>query len=223
MTNTGKWVIGLVCLGCILMAFVDSSKMDYVSKAGLKIITFTMVPLCHAHFIEKKSLKSYFSIKFTALKFALGLGLGLYIAMMLLYFLVRPYFDLSQLTDILQSNFKTGTLNFVPIAIYIAVINSFLEEFFFRGFAYLTLMNSYSKTFTGLFSALSFALYHVFLMAGLFPLDLYLMALSALIIAGYLFNLLDTKSKTILPSWFVHFCANWGLNTIGFILLKIIF
>ncbi len=67
-----------------------------------------------------------------------------------------------------------------------------------------------------------FAFYHVFLMFGLFQFWLYLGALGLMIIAGYLFNALDHKSQSIIPSWLFHSLTNWGINTIGFILLKII-
>ena len=122
----------------------------------------------------------------------------------------------------LDRNFTTGTLNFVPIALYIALINSFLEEFFFRVFAYLCLKEVSTIRFASVFSALAFSLYHLFLMAGLFELWVYLSAIGLLAVAGLIFNRLDQKSNTFYPSWVLHACANTGLNLIALILLKVI-
>jgi membrane protease YdiL (CAAX protease family) len=215
-------IIVCVLIACSLMAWVDGSSLDYVSKAILKILTFSLIPLLYFRCIEKSSIKTLFQIKHTDFKVAGILGLSLYVLIIVFYFTFGYYFDLSLVSKILVDNFGSGTLNFVPIAFYIAIINSFLEEFFFRGFAYLALLKVSSRRFASIFSSIMFALYHVFLMYGLFQFWVYIGALGLMIIAGLLFNALDDKSKTILPSWLFHSLTNWGINTIGFILLKII-
>ena len=217
-----KWIILFVVSGCLMMAVVDGSKMDYVTKALLKITTFISLPLIYAKWIGKTSYKTMFSFKLSNLKWALLLGILLVGCILILYNLAGRFFDLSALSGILDRNFTAGSLNFLPVAFYIAVINSFLEEFFFRAFAYLTLKKSSSPRFASVFSATAFSLYHLFLMAGLFELWLYLAAVGFLVIAGLIFNALDHRSETITPSWLLHACANMGLNTIGFILLKIL-
>ncbi|NTW95179.1 MAG: CPBP family intramembrane metalloprotease [Erysipelotrichaceae bacterium] len=215
-------IIVCVLIACLLMAWVDGSSLDYVTKAILKILTFSLIPLFYFRLLEKSSIRSLFQIKHTGLKVALILGLSSYALIIVIYFSFGYFFDLTLVSKILEDNFGSGTLNFVPIAFYIAMINSFLEEFFFRGFAYLALVKVSSRRFASIFSSIMFALYHVFLMYGLFPFWLYISALGLMIIAGVLFNALDQPSKTILPSWLFHSLTNWGINTIGFILLKII-
>jgi uncharacterized protein len=217
-----RTIIAFVLSACILMAWVDGSKLDYVTKALLKILTFSLIPLFYFKVMNRMSIRSLFQVKFSDLRIALILGCGLYTLILLIYFLTGNFFDLSLVGKILEDNFGSGTLNFVPIAFYIAIINSFLEEFFFRGFAYLTLYRVSNKRFAGTFSSIMFAFYHVFLMFGLFQFWLYLGALGLMIIAGYLFNALDHRSQSITPSWLFHSLTNWGINTIGFILLKII-
>ena len=70
--------------------------------------------------------------------------------------------------------------------------------------------------------ALSFALYHTAMMLGWFPPLLFLLALAGLTAGGVLFNLLDARAGTIFPSWAVHIFANLAINTVGFILFKIL-
>ena len=51
---------------------------------------------------------------------------------------------------------------------------------------------------------------------------LFLLALAGLTAGGVLFNLLDARAGTIFPSWAVHIFANLAINTVGFILFKIL-
>ena len=78
------------------------------------------------------------------------------------------------------------------------------------------------ERFACLFSALSFALYHTAMMLGWFSPPLFLLALAGLAAGGVLFDLLDAGSGTIFPSWAVHIFANLAINTVGFILFKIL-
>ena len=121
-------IIVCVLIACSLMAWVDGSSLDYVSKAILKILTFSLIPLLYFRCIEKSSIKTLFQIKHTDFKVAGILGLSLYVLIIVFYFTFGYYFDLSLVSKILVDNFGSGTLNFVPIAFYIAIINSFLEE-----------------------------------------------------------------------------------------------
>lgn len=215
-------IILFVVSGCLLMAVVDGSTMDYVTKAVLKITTFLSIPLIYAKGFGKLDLKPFFHFELKNIRLALNLGLSLIGLILVLYVSIGSWFDLSMVSGILDRNFTAGTLNFVPIALYIALINSFLEEFFFRVFAYLCLKEVSTKRFASVFSALAFSLYHLFLMAGLFELWVYLSAIGLLAIAGLIFNRLDQKSNTLYPSWVLHACANTGLNLIALILLKVI-
>ncbi len=107
--------------------------------------------------------------------------------------------------------------NFWLVSLYIAFVNSFLEEFFFRGFGFLSLGEALGPKAAYLFSSLLFALYHVAIMASWFSLALFL-----LLTAGLLFNWLDSRTNSLYPSWFVHICANLAINSIGFLLFGLL-
>ena len=106
--------------------------------------------------------------------------------------------------------------------IYISFINSLLEEFFFRGFAFLSLKRLTGRGFAYVFSSLSFALYHVAMMIGWFSLPLFMLMLAGLFVGGMIFNYLNEKCENVYTSWLVHMFANLGINTVGFILFGII-
>ena len=134
------------------------------------------------------------------------------------YFLLKDIFDFSSVTTSLTNNIGVTGKNFIFISLYISFVNSLLEEFFFRGFAFITLKRITSRKFAYLFSAAVFAVYHIAMMIGWFSLYVFLIVMAGLFAGGLIFNYLNEKSSTIYPSWLVHMFANFATNTIGFIL-----
>jgi membrane protease YdiL (CAAX protease family) len=214
-----RWILLLVVLGCLLMALVDATKMHYARKAVLKIATFLSIPLLYHRFGSTKSPWDILKFNRHALRTSILFGIILYGFILLTYFTIGSFFDFSNVTRVLNDTVGVNRSNFLYIAIYISFINSFIEEFFFRGFAFLTLKKHTTRRFAILFSSFTFALYHVTLMAGLFDFSLYVLCLLALVVAGFVLNLLDEKDRALYPSWIVHAFANFAINTVGFILL----
>jgi membrane protease YdiL (CAAX protease family) len=102
------------------------------------------------------------------------------------------------------------------------LINSFLEEFFFRGFVFLNVYETGNKGWAYLFSALLFALYHIAIFATWFNIPLMLLALFGLMVIGFVFNYLDTLSNNFLNSYLVHIFANLAIVLIGLALFGIL-
>ena len=100
-------------------------------------------------------------------------------------------------------------------------MNSLLEEVFFRGYCYLLLRRYCDPKASFFFSAGLFAVYHGGMLDGWFSIFTYLLMLDGLLIAGGFFNWLDRKPESILPSWLPHMFANFGINTIGFLLFRL--
>lgn len=220
--NNKRWILLLVGIGCLLMSLVDMTKMHYVPKAMIKISTFVSIPFLYTKISKDNHLWETLRFHFSSVRLAVWLGLILYGLILITYFLIGPWFDFSNVARVLDATVGVNPGNFIYIAVYISLINSFIEELFFRGFAFLTLKKYTSRRFAIYFSSIAFALYHVTLMAGLFEFTLYLLFLFALVIAGYILNRLDEKSSTSFPSWVFHAFANFAINTIGFILLGMI-
>ncbi len=217
--NNKRWILLLVGIGCLLMSIVDMTKMHYVPKAMIKISAFVSIPILYTMICKDNNFWDNLRFKLSTIRLAVWLGIILYGLIMITYFTIGSLFDFSNVAHVLEATVGVNPSNFIYIAIYISFINSFIEEFFFRGFAFLTLKKYTSRRFAIYFSSIAFALYHVTLMAGLFEFSLYLLFLFALVIAGYILNRLDEKSSTLSPSWIFHAFANFAINTIGFILL----
>ncbi len=213
-------VIAVSLISCGIMAYVDGIlQPGYAVKSAIKIGVFFLLPLILSvsdrsiHFLQLLRPKKRGFLT------ALCLGIGIYALILGAYFLIRPYFDFSSIADSLTSTAGVTKENFLFVSLYISFINSFLEEFFFRGFLYTNLKGS-SKTIPSLFSATLFSLYHVAMMIGWFSPFLFALVMAGLLAGGIIFNWLNEKTGTIYCSWLTHMFANFAINTIGFILLK---
>jgi len=183
---------------------------------------FLILPAVYALYDKEIRIKDLFKRKKSGLKIAIPLCVSVYVVILGGYLLLRGVFDFSKITGTLTTNIGVNGENFIFVSLYISFVNSLLEEFFFRGFAFLTLKRITGTKFAYLFSAAVFAIYHIAMMIGWFELDVFTIIMAGLFAGGLIFNYLNEKSKTIYPSWLVHMFANFAINTVGFILFGII-
>ena len=195
----------------------------YFTKIPIKILFFLVLPMLF--FVINKSefgeFKSLFAFRKKGLLLSL-LGIGVYGVIVGGYFLTRNIFDFSQVTSSLGEGMGITKENFLYVALYISLMNSFLEEFFFRGFGFITLKKYTGKPFAYIFSSCIFAFYHAGMMIPMFEPVLLVLLFSGLIIGGCIFSYLNDKTENIYPSWFVHMSANFAINTVGFILFDVL-
>lgn len=218
-----KIIISTILLGCLVMAFVDAVlQPGYVMKSMIKIIFFLVIPYLVSLKVKQISFKPLFDFHHKGLRQSFILGIGIFLLILGGYFLVRLFYPFDSITAILISDVGVNQDNFLWVASYIAICNAFLEEFFFRGFAFLLLLPLIGRKKSYLFSSITFALYHVAIMKGWFSPVLFILAILGLMIGGCIFNYLDEKNGTIFQSWMVHMFANLAINTVGMILFGMI-
>lgn len=218
------YIVTSVVCACILMALVDGLwQPGYLIKSICKVMLFLGVMLIFTliHKNELNGIKKIFIPSKKGVLVSLLLGVGVFAVILGAYFILRGFYDFSSIAGLIEDIGVNGN-NFVYVAIYISFMNSFLEEVFFRGFAFLILKKHSSRAFAYIFSALLFAAYHVAIMNGWFNIPLFLLAMLGLFAGGIIFNFLNEKFNCIYLSWTVHMFANFGINTIGFIILGII-
>jgi membrane protease YdiL (CAAX protease family) len=204
------------------MAIIDVIKAPYLLKSILKIFLFLIFPFIYSKYDKSVNLSLLFKVNKQGLVVAFLSGILVFVFILGAYFLLGPFFDLSNITLSLTKNMGVSKDNFLWISIYISFINSLLEEFFFRGFSFFTLKDNSSRKFAYIFSSLVFALYHVAIMIGWFDILLFALTLSALFIGGIIFNYFNEKYKNIYISWLIHMFANFAINGIGFILFGMV-
>lgn len=202
---------------CIAISIVDGIiSPPYFVKSAIKVFLFALIPFVIMR-IEICPLSDIFKSNRRASKISLCLGLTFFVLVIAVYFLLRGTIDFSGITESLSGGEGITKELFPFVAIYIALVNSFLEEFFFRFFSFHFLGKYTGKRFAFFFSATVFALYHVSILSGWFSPLLSFLLIAGLVASGIIFNLLDSNGG-ILPSWLLHMFANLAINSIGMIL-----
>ena len=203
------------------MALVDGIlKPGYAVKSAIKIALFLLCPLVASRLCGYVKFSELLRPKKKGFLSALLLGVGIYVLIVGGYFAVAPFFDFSGIAASLQRDMGVTAENFLFVSLYISFANSFLEEFFFRGFVFTNLKTCGGTGFAHLFSATVFSLYHVAMMVGWFSPLLFLLVMLGLFAGGLIFNFLNEKTDTVYCSWLTHMFANFAINTVGFILLN---
>ncbi|UJF15417.1 CPBP family glutamic-type intramembrane protease [Jeotgalibaca sp. MA1X17-3] len=217
-------IMGIMTVSVLIMFIVEFYIVPgYIVKSILKVTLFLIVPLIYVGVDKSINLLDYFKIysrkQFTS---SIILGLSVYMLIIGVYFILTTYIDLSQIRELLYKSQDINRNNFFYVAVYISFLNSLLEEFFFRGFLFLSLNKTTTKPVAYLVSAMAFGIYHIGIMVDWFNIAIFLLALTALFAAGLIFNYINEKNKNIYNSWLVHMFANFALNTIGFMMFGII-
>ena len=216
-------LIAIIIVCCTAMLIVDGMiRPAYATKSILKIILFLVCPILYARKYKNIDLKCLFQWNSQAMKFTFLLGFGVFSIILGAYFVIRNFFDFGPIADLLVQNAGVNEKTFIFVAIYISFVNSLLEEFFFRGFAFLTLKRVTSRKVAYIISSLAFAAYHVAMMEGWFSVGLFMLAMAGLAVGAAIFNYLNEKTGTIYNSWIVHMFANFAINTVGFIIFGIV-
>ena len=213
------FAVTIIC--CVAMAVVDGIlRPGYAVKSVIKMAMFMLIPLIASRVDRGVLYLPLLRPKNKGLLPAIALGVGIYVVILGGYFLVSPFFDFSKIAGALTTNAGVTKENFLYVSLYISFVNSFLEEFFFRGFVFTNLKQLSGRKLAYIFSATAFSLYHVAMMIGWFSPALFLLVMVGLAAGGMIFNWLNEKLDTIYCSWLTHMFANFAINTIGFMLLK---
>ena len=212
------YVIASTVACALAMAFVDGViQPTYALKSFLKVVLFLLVPLGYfGIFHAWDKLKSLYLLKKRELLVALALGIGAFVVITGGYMVVSKFFNLDDAIWQMTAEGGVNPENFLYVSIYISLVNSMLEEFFFRGYAFLNLKSLTSRGFAYFFSAILFAVYHLGMVSGNGNPLIWGGALILLTASGLILNALNERSGSILTSWLLHMCANLAINTVGF-------
>ena len=207
----------------LLMAPVDLwLAPNYWVKSAVKIVLFVIVPLGLNRVFKWVQLRDLLVFKKKGRWQVIVGSLVVYAFIIGIYLVVGPLFDLSGVTMALEETMAINRDNFIFVALYIPIVNAFVEEFFFRGILFIALNKYIKSTFAYLISASFFSVYHVAIMSNWFSIPLFLLLVFSLLVAGLLFNWINEKTGSIYASYFIHAASNLAINTIGLHLFGII-
>ena len=170
---------------------------------GLQLPRFTLRP----HF--KKSLW-------------LGIGSGLLIAglIALIFFLFRT--QLSLFSDVITNKIETlGITSFYFLfAIFVSLIHSLFEEYYWRWYVVRGLQTVLSSTMAILVGNAGFALHHYVLLSQFFPWHLTLLFGTCVGIGGVIWSIMYQKTNSLLAPWLSHAFADIAIFIIGYLLIS---
>jgi membrane protease YdiL (CAAX protease family) len=219
------YLILSITLLSLIITYVDAIiKPNYFTKIPFKIIAFLLIPILY--FIvnkeEQPELKKLFKYKKQDIIKGIKIGLPIYILMLISYFMTKNIINFSNVAPNLSKTMGITKDNYYLVALYIPLLNSFQEEFFFRGYGFIQLKKKTSRIFAYIFTSLMFSIYHIGMLIGSFDLIIIILLLIALIIGGCIFNYLNEKNDNIFNSWMCHLFIDLSISTIGLIIFGII-
>jgi len=220
-TSKKRYILLSVLIFSLAVTFIDAVvHPPYFAKIPIKILFFLALPMLFFAIFrdEREECRALFRFRKKGLLVSALLGTAIFAVLLGCFFLTRNIIDFSGVTTSLTEGMGLTADNFIYAAVYISIMNSFLEEFFFRGFGFIMLKKYTPARFAYLYSPVFFAVYHVGMLAGMFHPAIILLLLLGLIIGGLIFNAVNDRFGCLYPSWFVHMGANFAINTMGLIL-----
>lgn len=205
----------LAIFSCVIYTVSQFSCWNgYWITSLVKLIVFGAVPLCYL-LKEKAKCRQILILKdHKALKIPAFLGVGCCVVIWIGYWLLSSFFDRQQILSGLMAQSITKAV-YPFVFLHIVLINSFLEEFFFRGFLFRNLYLSGHKAYAYWFSSVLFSLYHISIFQSWFSPPMVALCLMGLVGAGVFFCEVDRRYDNIYGGWLIHLGANVGINVIG--------
>ncbi len=226
MDKKFKYILITSLTACASLYYVEQVvEVNYLAKTFVKLMLFTIIPYIYMRLHKNVNFKlafNYKKLEKKQLKMGIVLGIMSFSVILTTYFVLKNVIDLQGIAQDLQNKSKVTPVNFIFVALYITFGNSFLEEFFFRGFIFLNLYELKLKKTAYVYSSLLFALYHIAIFKSWFNIWLILLSLIGLIGVGFIFNFIDTKSENFINSWIVHILADMPIMLIGMKMFGII-
>ena len=218
MNKKSLALIITVVICCIVIAAVETViEPAYAVKSAVKAAMFLAAPLAVMKIFGIKAFGESFKLSLKSFMKLLALGGGIYLIVIAGYLITKNLFDYAELVASLSKDQKVSAERFIPVAVYISIGNSFLEEFLFRQVAFLKLKELSSAKTAYIFSSLMFAVYHVAMIGQSFPPLLLIPSLVGLAVGGLIFDWVDEKGGHIYGSWFIHAFADFALMTVWLI------
>ncbi len=195
-----------------VMAFVETVWMPgYLFKSLVKLLlTAGLVGLACA--VQKKAPQEVIFLRRMKPAKTLFLVMGIMFAGVFLGFLLlKSQLDLTLIRDRLAAKEGLTKQNCLFVFGYIIVVNSFLEEAFFRGF----LGHALPKPWGIGFAAIAFAVYHIGILDSWVNPAILVLMTAGLAAVGAVLQLICDHFDSLKASWLVHGCANLAINAIG--------
>ena len=203
-------------VACALHALMLQTPFnDYLYTSIAKVVLFILCPLIYFRISKKGTFKGLLSLFLVedkkTLKLPLILGATVFVFIVIAFVVLQSLIDPVMVDDAL-ADVGINSRNAIFVVMYIVLLNAALEQFFFRGFVFMSLYDLKFKGIAHLYSSVLFAVYHIPVLYDALEWDMLALATLGLVVAGLIFNFLTIKCKSITGPLIVHISANLALN-----------
>ncbi|WP_404452760.1 CPBP family intramembrane metalloprotease [Virgibacillus necropolis] len=209
------YIIVSTLLTCALLAFIGHNfEVNYVIKTGFKMGFFLLNIWVFIMLFKSFHFKDPINIhKMAKKEWMRLLVLGIVSASIVLiaYIFLQPFLDMNKIKADLVDRLGITPVGFIFVGLYVSFGNSFLEEYFFRGYIFFNLPRKWGY----MYSPLIFSAYHIPMIMLWFSPILIFVCFIGLWVIGLVFHKVNEKNKTIWASWIIHICADIMIILIG--------
>ena len=152
----------------------------------------------------------------------LGVVTGLFILAALALALQTPLREVVEATapQVRQKAESLGFLeNFWLFALSLSLVNSLVEEFYWRWFVYGQVRRALPRGPALVLGAGAFAAHHFVVASGFAPFPWYIVGGMAVFLAGVIWNLMFEAQRTLVGAWVAHIIVDLGILWVGYRLL----
>lgn len=217
-----KKQIIIYSISSIVILFIVEQvlKMPYLVKTAVKVPMFLIIPLL----FYKYKLKQKLIIRMhkAELKYIITWSAIVFVAIFLVYFMIQSFIDIEAIGSDFTNRMAISHQMMLFAGAYSIIINSFIEEIFFRGFIFQSLLKLGWNKRAYIYSALLFALYHVAIFRTWFNFGMMGLMLVGLFVGGIIFAYFVKRTESFLAAWLIHMTADLAIIAIGLRMLKVI-
>jgi membrane protease YdiL (CAAX protease family) len=199
---------------------------NYLISTSYKVVY--LIPIFYRIFFYKKSFKKSIMEGFDSKRLKKNLQnllkVGVILSLIYIggYFLLRSKLDFTRITEQLSNLIAVDASNIIMIGAFIIVINSLLEEFFWRGFLFKEMDLLTNKTFAYLSTGIAFSFHHIAFIYTWFDPIVNSIAIIGLVGFALIMNFLFYKFKDLFSLWIIHIMVDlvqivMGLKILGMI------
>lgn len=194
----------------------DFSQIIYFATKVLLVLW----PLSWLFYTRSLFLPMYGgNLKKSAL-FGFSSGVLIFTLVSLFYFLSSDFL-LSFVDDIVAAAQGLNFLeHYIVFSVFIIVIHSFIEEYYWRWFVLNGLMMKFSKKMAVIIVSLAFASHHFIVVFQFVPFYLALLATILIFFLGVFWSILYLRTKNLIAPWISHLFADAVIMGIGYLLIS---
>ena len=111
--------------------------------------------------------------------------------------------------------------HFLLFAVFLSVIHSGLEEFYWRWFVYGQVQRRLSRWRAHAIAAVAFGGHHLIITLQFFPTALALFLTTCVVVGGLIWSLMYERQGTVIGCWVSHICVDVMLMLVGYQLIMV--